>query len=109
MRMFTGAMEPYNRTDLKHKGIGSKEGVDNDGEVLLSPKDTLQACEKMQRSLEEAFSSLIRILIVLSSQSRQAEVVGFLRCLSTEASGRGGQVCAGQSRRQSQDGPKRKH
>ena len=63
MRMFTGAMEPYNRTDLKHKGIGSKEVVDDDGEVLLSPKDALQACEKMQRFLEEAFSSLIRTLI----------------------------------------------
>ena len=89
-RMFTGAMEPdtrpaiilqnihagfslavelsfqglitYNKEDLKHKGIGSKEGVDDD-EVLLSPKDALQACEKMQRSLEEAFSSLIRTLL----------------------------------------------
>ena len=29
----------------------------------VSPKDALQVCEKMHRSLKEAFSSLIRILI----------------------------------------------
>ena len=53
----------YNRADFKHKGIGSKEVVDDDDEVLLSPKDALQACKDMQRSLEEAFSFLLRTLI----------------------------------------------
>ena len=53
----------YNRADFKHKGIGSKEVVDDDDEVLLSPKDAFQACEDMQRSLEEAFSYLLRTLI----------------------------------------------
>ena len=53
----------YNRTDFKHKGIGSKEVEDDDDELLLSPKDALQACKDVQRSLEETFTSLLRILI----------------------------------------------
>ena len=48
----------YNQADFKYKGIRNKEVVDDENEVLLSPKDALQACKKLQCSLEEAFISL---------------------------------------------------
>ena len=59
----TVAIIKASQVDFKYKGIGSKEVVDDDNEVLLSPKDALQACKKIQCSLEEAFSSLSRTLI----------------------------------------------
>lgn len=51
----------YSRLDFKHKGIGSKE-VSDDDEVLLSPEEALQACRNLQKSLENAFISLLRVL-----------------------------------------------
>ena len=51
----------YSRVDFENKGVGSKGVIDDD--VPLRPEEALQMCAKLQKSINQAFISLYRVLI----------------------------------------------